>query len=405
MNVLDQSAVNSCTSCSVCATICVKDAISIVLNAEGFYRPIINYSQCIECGICTMVCYKFDDAIRITSKDDLSDKPLFSAWSNDDEIVKKTTSGGIGDLLAHQLQKDGYKVIGVVYNEDKTRAEHKTAESVEDLEYFRGSKYIQSYTFDAFREAIEKCSNEKFAVFGTPCQIYALNRYATKHQLRDNFVFVDLYCHGCPSLYAWTKCQLDIKKRNGVDKFSKVTFRSKVRGWGFFNILVESGEKRFFAGSKVNDKFYELFFSDQILNESCHDCVLRSTLEYTDIRIGDFWGKKYLRNFRGVSAVSVSTKRGKEIFDSINNQITSDVCKYEDFLPWQSWGKAYTMNINLRNAVLASLKNPSKDIDDAIRTLRIHQSVFGNIKRIIKTTFSFLPPRIINMIKKAKYSL
>lgn len=404
MNVLDQAAVNSCTSCGVCAATCKRDAISLVLDSEGFYRPIINHSQCNDCGVCTKICYKFDKTVKITTKEILKGKPLYAAWSNDDEVVNNTTSGGIGDLLAHQLQKEGYNVVGVIYNESKTKAEHKVTNSIEDLIFFRGSKYIQSYTYDAFKHIVNNSRNEKYAVFGTPCQIYALNRLVTKRNIRCNFLFVDLYCHGCPSLYAWIKCQSDIKKRNCVEKFSKVTFRSKIKGWGRFIVLLESGGKKFFAGNVVNDKFYELFFSDQILNDACHDCDLRSTLEYTDIRLGDFWGKKFLNNYRGVSAVSISTKLGEEIFNKIKNQTTSETCNYEDFLPWQSWGKTYSINTNLRTAVLTSLKDPSKDVDDAIRTLRKHQSALNNIKRIIKTAFSFLPLRILNLMKRIKYS-
>lgn len=405
MNISKQSAFHACTSCGVCATVCAKKAITIQLDCDGFYRPALDDSLCNDCGLCTTVCYKYDNDVLITSSNELEGKPLFAAWSNDDELVKQTTSGGIGDLLAHQLQQEGYKVVGVIYNEDRTRAEHSVAKCENDILSFRGSKYIQSYTYDAFKQVVDNCRNEKYAVFGTPCQTYALNRLVTKRNVRGNFFFVDLFCHGCPSLYAWTKYQKKIKEKIGIEKFDQVIFRSKVKGWGAFYVVVVVDGKPVFIGDKVNDKFYELFFSDQILNESCHDCKLRSTLEYTDIRLGDFWGKKYLKNYRGVSAVSVSTERGKEVFNSIKNQITLEVCKYEVFLPWQSWGKTYVTDSNIRDAVLNSLKNPSEDIDNAIKVLHKNQTVLNNIKRIAKTMLSIFPLRVLNLMKRIKYSL
>ena len=316
MNVSSRTTEKECTSCGVCSSVCNKEAISIALNSEGFYRPVVASDLCNNCGLCTTVCYKFDNSIHQTSEQGLMDKPLYSAWANNAEVIENATSGGIGELLAQQLLKEGYKIAGVAYNEDEVRAEHKIANSIEELHTFRGSKYIQSYTLGAFKEIVKNCKNTRYAVFGTPCQIYALNKFVTLRKVRENFFFVDLYCHGCPTLYAWTKFQDEIKRKTNTKRFDKVTFRSKLRGWGSFNVVVEANGKCITNG-KYHDKFYELFFCDQLLNGACHNCQLRSTLEYTDIRLGDFWGKKYLNNHKGVSAVSVSTAIGKVFFLSL----------------------------------------------------------------------------------------
>lgn len=406
MNVLDKSASRNCTSCGVCATICTRKAISIKLNKEGFYRPIVNESLCNDCALCTSICYKFDKEVLMTAPGGLDEKPLYSAWANNDELVKQTTSGGIGDLLARQLQKEGYIVVGVIYNEEKARAEHKTAKNQEDLCGFRGSKYIQSYTFDAFKDVVENSRNEKYAVFGTPCQIYALNRLATKRKVRDNFYFVDLYCHGCPSLHAWTKYQARLKKQVGVDKFDQVIFRSKLKGWGsFYVVVVVKDGKPVFIGDKVKDDFYELFFSNYILNEACHDCKLRSTLEYTDIRIGDFWGHKYLNNQRGVSAVSISTNKGKDLFKAIKNEIVCLQCSYDEFLKYQSWGRVYEVDPTIRSAIISSLSNPDNDLKETIAFLRRCQGLTTAIKRNIKIILALFPLGLTNGIKKIVYKL
>ena len=53
-----------------------------------------------------------------------------------------------------------------------------------------------------------------------------------------------------------------------------------------------------------------MFFKKNALNEACYACKLRSTIAYTDIRIGDFWGKEYSQNIEGVSAVVINTDKG-----------------------------------------------------------------------------------------------
>ncbi len=341
--------------------------------------------------------------INKTLNEDLKDNPIYSAWSNDDELVKQTTSGGIGDLLAHELKLEGYKVVGVIYNEEKTRAEHYIAENEDDIVSFRGSKYIQSYTYDAFKKVVANCRNEKYAVFGTPCQIYALNKLATKRKIRDHFFFVDLYCHGCPSLNAWSKYQSEIKKRINVDKFDSISFRSKAKGWGSLYIVeAKSKGEIVYIGNKANDKFYELFFSEQILNTACYDCQLRSTLEYTDIRMGDFWGHKFLDNQRGVSAISIASKKGREVFGKLHS-ITFTQCSYDEFLPYQSWDLTYKVDEEKRNAILASLLNPSEGIDMAVTVLRKHQGFPVKAKRIIKSILAFFPLGLTNGIKKILY--
>lgn len=403
MNIASINILHECTSCQLCAAVCPKDAISIHLNEDGFYRPSVDESRCIGCNLCVKVCYKYDDPLKMSSTEDLSNTQLYAAWAKSDSLVKNTTSGGIGDLLARELINEGYKVVGVAYNDDKARAEHKIAHTQEETLPFRGSKYIQSYTLDAMKEVISNGKSEKYAVFGTPCQIYALNRWAERRKVRDNFFFVDLYCHGCPSLHIWTKYQQHIKEKLGLSHFDKVEFRSKVKGWGNFYVVVVVVDGRpVFVSHPKDDGFYELFFSDQVLNDGCRDCQLRSTLEYTDIRLGDFWGKKYLDNHRGVSAVSLVTERAKSVYSKIQNDIDSQLSDYTDFLPYQSWGKSYQPSLEARKAILESLRKPNETIFDAVRAYRKHQSMKGTAMRMLKHVLYYCPQGVTTFLKKIK---
>ena len=402
MNILDKSAIRECTSCQLCATMCAHDAIKIVLNDDGFYRPVVDGKKCTDCGLCTKICYKFDEDVKITTPEQLAKTQLYSAWSNDDDLVRNTTSGGIGDLLAHKLLSQGYKVVGCVYNDEKVRAEHRIATMEEELIPFRGSKYIQSYNFDAFKEVVKNCKKEKYAVFGTPCQIYALSKIAEMRKVRDQFVFVDFYCHGCPSLHVWTKYQDYIKETKKLDHFDRVDFRSKAAGWGAFYVVeVVVDGKPVFKSKKNLSGFYELFFCDQVLNDGCAECLLRGTLAYTDIRMGDFWGKKFLNNTRGVSGVSIVTDRGRKIFDIVmKNDVTATLCDYKDFLPYQSYGKFHHPRLAARKAILESLKDSNQDVWNAVCALHANQPLKVKLVRYAKNVLALFPLEVTNAIKK-----
>ncbi len=236
MNIDDRSQIRKCTSCQMCGAVCPTGAISIELNTDGFYRPVVDTGKCIDCGMCVRSCYKFDSGIRKT--DGFEGKSLYSAWARNPEVVRDTTSGGIADLVARKLIEQGYRCIGVVYDTEANRAEGKEASTAEDVAAFRGSKYIQSYSVEAFRSLVKNCRKEKYAVFGLPCQIYAVDRFLRAKGCREDHVLIDLYCHGCPSLNLWTKYVDEVVEKTGATKVLSVNFRSKIRGWGNFYVVV-----------------------------------------------------------------------------------------------------------------------------------------------------------------------
>lgn len=390
MNILHESAINECTSCQMCGAVCRANAITIHLNNDGFYRPSIDNDKCTDCGQCINVCHKFDNSIQKTSNDKLDQCLLFAASAKNDEIVANTTSGGIADLLARQLISDGYKVIGVVYDYSINRAKHQIATTIEDAVPFRGSKYIQAYSLDAFRELVNECRRQPFAVFGLPCQIYAISRFLEKKGLRKQCTLIDLYCHGCPSMDAWDKTVSYIQNKLGTNQFDKVCFRSKLKGWGKFVVEVRQGKQLYYS-TPLHNGFYDLFFSDQVLNNSCANCELRSTLHYTDIRLGDFWGRKYKKDLKGVSGITIVSDSAKELFTKISPYINYKKESLGVFLPYQSWGKSYAINHALRNELLRLLHNNDKTLDDAIKPLIVKRTIKKKVKLICKQLFFFIP--------------
>ena len=403
MNIADPSALRECTSCQLCAAVCPHKAIEIKIDASGFYRPTVINSKCVNCGFCTKVCYKYDDKPAFSFSVSIQKKKLFSAWAKDEVVLKNTTSGGVGDLLAHALQGEGYSVAGVVYDTTDDKAKHRIADSNEDLLFFRGSKYIQSYTLDVFKKIVQECKNTKWAVFGTPCQIYALNRFVEHKNVRDNFLFVDIFCHGCPSFLLWRKYIDFLKHKKGVSDYDSIFFRSKAKGWGNYCIVAKESNKIVYRSSLRNDPFYELFFSDSILNDACYNCLFRESLEYTDIRLGDFWGEKYIGNHKGVSAVCISSDKGNSIFNKVKENIVFEEGNLSELLKYQRWGKRYSQNIDIRNELLDTLCDENASILDAVTALRGRQKLVGRLKRYVKSFIYLFPPFVANLVKRSIY--
>ncbi len=405
MNILDSSAKRECTSCQMCAAVCAKNAISISLDIDGFYRPAVDENACVDCGLCTKVCYKFEPDIEEYGKDKLKTTILYGASAKQNDVVSNTTSGGIADLLTRQLIEDGYKCVGVAYDSKIDKPVDRIETTKEGIINFRGSKYVQSYTLDAFKEIVKTCKNEKYAVFGTPCHIFALDKYLRQRAVRDNYILIDLYCHGCPSMNVWSKYVNEVKQLTGSTKIENANFRSKVRGWGNFYVALKVyGDSTYYSDNRRNE-FFDLFFSDQVLNEACNNCKLRSTLEYTDIRLGDFWGKQYVLNTKGVSAVSLVSENGKKLFEKIADKVSYKEEQYEDFLPWQSWEKSHHPKEKLRIDLLSQLRDENITLRESINTIYRQQSLKRKLSRYAKNIVHMMPLKVEKCVRWMFYKI
>lgn len=330
MNIRD---IHNCYGCGLCAVVCSKKIINIGLNADGFYEPCItDQTKCTDCGLCADVCAFRDDEVEMPADFSLAS---YAAWSDDPTVRRKCSSGGIGFEVGRALIGQGYSVCGVRYNIELGRAEHFVASSLSSLAQTVGSKYIQSHTVEGFQSVSRK---DKWLVTGTPCQIDSFRRYIKKFRCEENFVLMDFFCHGVPSMLMWEKYVSEREAELG--KLTYVSWRNKF-DWGWHDSWAMSidGEK---TSSKVEgddscnmllmekkgfytkrwscgDSFFRMFLGNACLGKACYDkCKYKMTSSAADIRIGDLWGSKYQSDEKGVSAVLAFTERGKEVLSQLN---------------------------------------------------------------------------------------
>lgn len=305
-----------CYGCGVCSLICPKQIIYIKESKHGFYVPEIQkIDDCINCGLCLDVCSYHHSQVSFPTVN-LGEIQAFASWSKNQNVRYNASSGGTGFEIARHLFHKGYSLCGVKYNTEKQIAEHFITEDLYEYEKSMGSKYIPSYTYDAFR-SINK--NKKYFITGSPCQIDSLRRYIKK-KIEDNFVLLDFFCHGVPSLLLWRSYLKTYQK----EKISDIRWRNKELGWHNSWVLkfFKSGKECYASNFKDGDLFYKFFLGHRCLNQACfYKCKYKCTQSAADIRIGDLWGTKYNTNEEGITGILVFSEKGKEILNEAANLV------------------------------------------------------------------------------------
>lgn len=311
-----------------------KKIINIRLNKDGFYVPYIDEPEkCTECGICLDVC-AFNHKERALKAEEVNIKS-WAAWSNDEAVRRKCSSGGIGFEIGKQLIEQGYHAVGCRYGIKEQRAEHYIATTVEEFVQSIGSKYIQSYTEEAFKKIRRR--EQKYLITGTPCQIDSFRRMIRKFRCEDNFILMDFYCHCVPSMHAWkayikmlepkigeityaswrNKFELHASLSKGIDCDKKST---PVEWHDSYNLLLRGCKNFVQSRWSQGDLFFKFFLGDMCLGPQCEkDCKYKYDKSSADIRIGDLWGSVYKDDQKGVSALVAFTEKGREIVESLTN--------------------------------------------------------------------------------------
>ena len=94
-----------CCGCGACMNVCPKNAIRMAEDEVGFVYPEIDQNLCIGCGACKKACgYQMQPMMQ-------KSEAVYAAASNDDNLLRKSASGGAFAVLAENVLKKG----GVVY--------------------------------------------------------------------------------------------------------------------------------------------------------------------------------------------------------------------------------------------------------------------------------------------------
>ncbi|MBR5086221.1 MAG: Coenzyme F420 hydrogenase/dehydrogenase, beta subunit C-terminal domain [Muribaculaceae bacterium] len=309
-----------CIGCMTCGDICPKHCIKFELMEDGHFMPKIDYNLCIQCHKCEKVCPVLNKNKGLSTK-----SSPFASWTNDDILIKKSSSGGTFAQIAKDFILSGGFVAGAYI--DSLDVKHILIDNIDDLHLLQGSKYIQSRTCGIYNEVLNKLKEGKKILFsGTPCQIAGLYNIIPK-KLWENLFSIDLICHGVPS-----RKDLFLYLDSHNPKISKIqSFRDKTWKYGYAMTLIDEN------GCKVQDEnnyFFDSFNANKTLRWSCYNCPFKTGLQrQSDITIGDFWGaKKYEdQKNKGLSLCIIHTLKGQILLE--NNNLHYESIDWEECLP------------------------------------------------------------------------
>jgi len=306
---IDLLGSDRCTGCFACQTACPQGAIRLVLDAEGFYKPVVDRNVCDHCGLCQQHCPVLAcDAGRLPSVKWTTPR-AFAAWSSDETLRLASSSGGLFSELARPVIAAGGAVAGCVWGTDWT-PRHLLAHTWAEVEKMRGSKYVPSKVGNIYAEVAEylgRCSSPVLFV-GTPCQVAALD-LALSREHRERVLTVDLICAGVPSLRVFHRYLEYLFQGKQVLSFN---FRDKSLGWSMFSVRAEAAGRRCYQSPAATDPFVAGFCQHRLyVMEACHACPFARLPRAGDITLGDFWGcPDQWNDKRGVSVALANTPAG-----------------------------------------------------------------------------------------------
>lgn len=314
---------NACCGCGACATVCPKDAISLVEDKYGFVYPKIDESVCINCGTCKKVC-----VFSIKKKSDLC--ICYACVNQDDNQIMKSASGGVFAAIASEFLKTGGFVCGasVKIENGVITVEHEIINKLDDLSKLQGSKYVQSNTMSAFRDIKNLLKKGERVLFsGTPCQVDAVKSLYRKYIGKSLFT-IDIICHGVPSQKFLNGYLCEYQKRLGK-QLTYIDFRNKKYGWGKTGIA-KFGNKEMLI-TPENSSYYSFFMESEISRENCYLCPYANLNRVGDLTVGDYWGvtefsrdlieKNNLSEEKGISCLIVNNKNGRELLKKFSGNI------------------------------------------------------------------------------------
>lgn len=260
----------------------------------------------------------------------------YYAYYNRDEI-KKSASGGIGYALSESFINEGRVVYGVEYMPGFQGARYARAESIEEIDKFRGSKYIETEkkmengvsVFESV--AADLSSGKKVFFVGLPCEVGALYTFLEKKKIpRDkSIITADLICQGPLHAEAQRQYIAFLEEKYG-SKIVDFSVRYKNPYWEpvYLRAVFKNGKEHV-------RNLYETDFGRALAifgRDRCFHCAFKGDNHKADLTLGDLWGlspKDSRYNKMGTSVVMAHTELGNKVLCENKTIVSGEITKEE----------------------------------------------------------------------------
>ena len=334
ISITDEITDEKCVGCGSCANYCPQGAISMKADKlTGFFFPNVNNSLCVDCKKCYDACpiYKKECKQKIHLKD-RAISAAYVAQNMDDQIRYRSTSGGMFSAFATTILRMGGSVFGAGFD-DKMDVKHMEIADVCEIDKIRRSKYVQSDLGNSYKIIEERLNDHKKVLFvGTPCQVAGLYSYLGKEY--SELFTIEFICLGVNSPLAYRAWLQECEEVHG-SKSRNVWFKYKCNGWRdspfFTRIDYDNGETDVL--DEKNNYYMKGYLQGSFfVRSSCSKCVFTGTERCADIIFGDYWGNSQDDDNMGTSVVLVNSENGKNLFESIQNNMNYECLDLENVI-------------------------------------------------------------------------
>ena len=247
-------------------------------------------------------------------------------YTKQDDIRRKSSSGGLFYELSQVILEDGGVVFGACYDKEMHQVVHKSTEET-SIENMLKSKYVESKLGDTYKKIETYLKDGKKVLFcGTPCQAAGLYNLKEKKwsRYKNQLFILDFLCEGVPSYKIFQEYIKDSENKSEKE-IKTIEFRSKSYGWNVhcMKIQYKDGTSRIIPS--ISDSYMHTFIMDLTMNRrSCYACPFREK-KYSDVTIGDFWkvsnvDKSCVDN-KGVSAIFVNSEAGNILIEKARKNL------------------------------------------------------------------------------------
>lgn len=299
---------DSCSGCMACKYICPKNAIDDIHDQLQYRYPNIDKNKCIHCGKCLDVCksikriaqYKMPQSIYICS-----------AKNNEDKNA--SASGGFVHVISKYFIEHRHGIVyGVQYDKGCKSASFARALTLNEIEKFKSSKYIQTGPVP-WNQLLEDIATGKEILFvGLPCQSAAL-KYLIKED-KPNLTILVLICHGILTPTIQQKILNNLEEKDqSVVKYLNVRYQGAKT-----YVVMENGRKHV-IDDKNNAIAYKMVPSN--LRQSCKNCQHKLPYIVADFIVGDPHGILDISKKHNI--VFCMNEKSQTIYNSISCNLLS----------------------------------------------------------------------------------
>lgn len=322
-----------CIGCGVCA---FTDSIGKTVFSKKHDQniPLLtdkNYNDKLAFEICPGKGYNIVEESRNLYNHSQYDMELghiynqYAAFSNDKEVVKNASSGGVMSQTAIYLleKKIVDRVLTTQFMYDAgVRTTCILAKNKAEILRSQGSKYCPVDLSEAIREI--KFHNYRVAIIGTPCQIAGIRNI----QRNDNefsqkiIITVGNFCGG---IKKFNNISL-LAKRKGINPKYIDFFRFRGNGQPGSMLIKEN------TGKMVEIPYPKYVGLNGLSKHlRCHLCV-DATGELADIACGDAWLPRFLEDINPWSVVIARNEKADDIIKKMRelNIITTQLISLKE---------------------------------------------------------------------------